>query len=187
MTYRIVQWTTGNVGKRSVRAVALNPELDLVGCYAWSDDKIGRDVGELCGIETLGVTATNDVEALLALKPDAVFQWADRGDQLFEVLDRVGLPTIGVKNTGHESDIDRWMQMSGAVAGRSDRASSLIAWMQSENARFEKLTANVPQAQRPKVLMLTEYSKAITANGPTSYVAPMVRRAGGRTPAALSI
>ena len=72
MTYRIVQWTTGNVGKRSVRAVALNPNLELVGCYAWSADKVGRDVGDLCGIEALGVTATDDVEALLVLKPDCV-------------------------------------------------------------------------------------------------------------------
>lgn len=72
MTHRIVQWTTGNVGKRSVRAVALNPNLELVGCYAWSADKVGRDVGELCGIEPLGVTATNDIDTLLALKPDCV-------------------------------------------------------------------------------------------------------------------
>ena len=72
MTYRVVQWTTGNVGKRSVRAVALNPTLELVGCYAWSHEKVGRDVGELCGIEPLGVTATNDIAALLALQPDCV-------------------------------------------------------------------------------------------------------------------
>ncbi|WP_319453347.1 MULTISPECIES: dihydrodipicolinate reductase [unclassified Mycobacterium] len=72
MTYRIVQWTTGNIGKRSVLAVVENVAFELVGCYAWSDDKVGRDVGELCGIEPLGVTATNDVDALLALKPDCV-------------------------------------------------------------------------------------------------------------------
>src|SRR6186997_2240827 len=72
MTYRIVQWTTGNIGVKSVHAVVENKELELVGCYAWSPDKVGRDVGELCGIDTLGVTATNDVDALLALKPDCV-------------------------------------------------------------------------------------------------------------------
>lgn len=72
MTYRIVQWTTGNVGKRSVRAVALNPQFELVGCYAWSEDKVGHDVGELCGIDPLGVAATHDVDALLALEPDCV-------------------------------------------------------------------------------------------------------------------
>ena len=72
MTYRIVQWTTGNVGKKSIHAIAINPTLELVGCYAWSADKVGHDAGELCGIEPLGVTATNDVDALLALKPDCV-------------------------------------------------------------------------------------------------------------------
>jgi hypothetical protein len=72
MTIRVVQWTTGNVGKRSVRAVVAHPELDLVGCYAWSPDKVGRDVGELCGIDPVGVAATDDVDALLALQPDCV-------------------------------------------------------------------------------------------------------------------
>jgi hypothetical protein len=72
MTYRVVQWTTGNVGGRSVRAIVSHPDLELVGCYAWSDDKVGVDAGELCGIEPVGVAATNDVDALLASKPDVV-------------------------------------------------------------------------------------------------------------------
>jgi len=72
MVTRLVQWTTGNVGKRSVRAVVAHPDFHLVGCYAWSPDKAGRDVGQLCGIDPIGVTATNDVGALLALKPDCV-------------------------------------------------------------------------------------------------------------------
>ncbi|BBX20338.1 dihydrodipicolinate reductase [Mycolicibacterium duvalii] len=72
MTYRVVQWTTGNVGKKSVHAITANTELDLVGCYAWSADKVGRDVGELCGIDPLGIAATDDVDALLALGPDCV-------------------------------------------------------------------------------------------------------------------
>lgn len=70
--YRIVQWNTGNVGKSSVKAIVENPAFDLVGCYAWSKDKVGRDVGELCGGPPLGVAATDDVAGLLALKPDCV-------------------------------------------------------------------------------------------------------------------
>jgi hypothetical protein len=72
MTTRVVQWTTGNVGKRSVRAVVSHPDLELVGCYAWSPDKVGRDVGELCGIDPIGVVATSDIDGLLALRPDCV-------------------------------------------------------------------------------------------------------------------
>jgi 2,4-diaminopentanoate dehydrogenase len=86
--YRVVQWTTGNVGKSSVQAIAANTTLELVGCYAWSPDKVGRDAGELAGIAPLGVTATNDVDALLALKPDCVVynpMWSDT-DELVRIL-----------------------------------------------------------------------------------------------------
>jgi len=83
-----VQWTTGNVGKRSVRALIAHPELELVGCYAWSPDKVGRDVGELCGVDAVGVIATDDVDALLALRPDCVVynpMWSDV-DELVRIL-----------------------------------------------------------------------------------------------------
>src|SRR3954462_13319052 len=72
MAYRLVQWTTGNVGKESVKAIAANPTFELVGCFAWSPSKVGVDVGELVGIEPLGVAATDDVAALLSLQPDCV-------------------------------------------------------------------------------------------------------------------
>jgi 2,4-diaminopentanoate dehydrogenase len=86
---RVVQWTTGNVGRRSVRAVVGHPDLELVGCYAWSGDKVGRDVGELCGIEPIGVNATDDVDALLALRPDCVLytpMWPDT-DEVVRILE----------------------------------------------------------------------------------------------------
>ena len=89
MALRVVQWTTGNVGKRSVRAVVAHPDFELVGCYAWSPDKVGRDVGELCGIDPIGVTATDDVDALLALKPDCVVynpMWHDI-DEVVRILE----------------------------------------------------------------------------------------------------
>jgi 2,4-diaminopentanoate dehydrogenase len=84
---RVVQWTTGKTGGAAVRALAGHPVLDLVGCYAYSPDKVGRDVGVLCGIEPLGISATDDVDALLALGPDCVVYTAYRPD--FDHLERV--------------------------------------------------------------------------------------------------
>src|SRR6185503_15895795 len=89
MPIRVVQWTTGNVGQRSVRAVVDHPDLELVGCYAWSADKVGQDVGTLCGIDPLGVAATDDVDALLGLRPDCVVynpMWPDV-DELVRILE----------------------------------------------------------------------------------------------------
>ena len=68
----VVQWTTGKTGSAAVRGMVGHPVLQLVGCYAYSPDKIGRDVGELCGLDPLGLVATADIEELLALRPDCV-------------------------------------------------------------------------------------------------------------------
>ena len=89
MAVRVVQWTTGNVGRRSARAVIAHPGLDLVGCYAWSPDKVGRDAGELCGVDHVGIAATDDVNALLALRPDCVVytpMWSDV-EELVRILE----------------------------------------------------------------------------------------------------
>lgn len=103
-TYRVVQWTTGNVGKSSLEAIAANPTLELVGCYAWSPEKAGRDAGELCGLAPLGVAATHDVDALLALKPDCVVynpMWINV-DELVRILSAgVNVVTTAAFITGH--------------------------------------------------------------------------------------
>ena len=80
MPFRVVQWTTGKTGTAAVRGMVGHPELDLVGCYAYSADKVGQDVGVLCGLEPIGVIATDDIDALLALKPDCVSYMPYRPD-----------------------------------------------------------------------------------------------------------
>jgi hypothetical protein len=126
MTYRVVQWTTGNVGKRSVRAVVANSELELVGCYAWGQDKVGRDVGELVGIEPTGILATNDVDALLASKPDCVVynpKWPDV-DELVRILESganvvatAGFITGHALGEGRQRIIDACMRGASSIFG----------------------------------------------------------------------
>ncbi|HEV7524774.1 MAG TPA: dihydrodipicolinate reductase, partial [Acidimicrobiia bacterium] len=72
MTYRVVQWATGLLGKEAVKGVLAHPELELVGCWVHSDDKVGKDVGEICGIGAIGVKATNSLDEICALDADAV-------------------------------------------------------------------------------------------------------------------
>lgn len=68
---RVVQWTTGKVAGESVKAILDRPELELVGLYAYSKEKVGKDVGDLIGLgRRIGITATDDIDALIALKPD---------------------------------------------------------------------------------------------------------------------
>lgn len=69
---RTVVWSTGGVGSIAIDAIRRRPDLELVGVWVHSTDKVGSDVGELIGGEPLGITATNDADALIALRPDCV-------------------------------------------------------------------------------------------------------------------
>ncbi len=72
MSYRVIQWSTGNVGAFALRAILNHPELELVGLWVHSEKKAGRDAGELCGLPAVGLPATNDADALLESDADCV-------------------------------------------------------------------------------------------------------------------
>ena len=72
MTTRVVQWGTGNVGRQALTTVLARPDMELVGVYVTNPDKAGRDAGELVGGNSVGVRATNSVDAIVALDADIV-------------------------------------------------------------------------------------------------------------------
>ena len=87
-TYRVVAWSTGNVGRHAIAGIDARPDLELVGLWVSNPDKVGRDAGELAGLgRTLGVVATDDVDALLALRPDVVVHTAMADHRLMEALE----------------------------------------------------------------------------------------------------
>ena len=87
MSHRVIQWATGTVGIHAVPAIVRHPDLELAGLWVHSDDKAGRDAGELCGIDPVGVTATQDVDALLALDADCICYTAHSDVRPGEVVD----------------------------------------------------------------------------------------------------
>jgi hypothetical protein len=70
--YRVVQWATGNIGARALRAVIEHPDLTLAGVYVRAQEKAGRDAGELCGLSPVGITATGSIDDILELGADCV-------------------------------------------------------------------------------------------------------------------
>ena len=87
MPQRVIQWATGTVGIHAVPAIVAHPDLELAGLWVHSDDKAGRDAGELCGIEPVGVTATQDADALLGLDADCICYTAHSDVRPDEVVD----------------------------------------------------------------------------------------------------
>jgi hypothetical protein len=72
MVIRVAVWGPGSMGVIALRGVIDHPELALVDLVVHSDVKAGRDAGELCGIDPVGVVATTDAEGLLGGDADVV-------------------------------------------------------------------------------------------------------------------
>lgn len=69
---RIVVWSTGGVGSHAIRAIQRRPDLELIGVWVHTQEKVGRDVGELARSAPIGIAATDDADMLIALRPDCV-------------------------------------------------------------------------------------------------------------------
>lgn len=76
---RVIQWATGPVGRHAVAAMVDHPDIEVVGAFVYSDDKVGRDVGDVCGISPVGVLTTQDRDEILRLDADCVLYMA-QGD-----------------------------------------------------------------------------------------------------------
>lgn len=105
MAYRVIQWGTGNVGTFTLGAILDHPELELAGVWVHSAAKVGRDAGALCGRVPVGVVATNDVDALLALEADCVCYAATTDLRPFEGVQEICRILASGKNVVSSSPV----------------------------------------------------------------------------------
>lgn len=89
MPYRVIQWSTGNVGTYALRHIIDHPELELAGLWVHSAAKVGHDAGTFCERGPTGVRATNDADALLASDADCVCYTATADLRPFEAIEDI--------------------------------------------------------------------------------------------------
>jgi hypothetical protein len=68
---KVIHYGTGFSGIHALRGIITHPDLELVGLVVHSDDKVGRDAGEICGLAQTGVVATQSIDEAIALDADA--------------------------------------------------------------------------------------------------------------------
>jgi hypothetical protein len=87
MVIRVALIGTGNCGSLALRQLVNDARFDLTGVWVSSEGKLGKDAGELAGLDvSTGITATNDLDAVLADKPDCVVYTAMGDTRLAESM-----------------------------------------------------------------------------------------------------
>jgi hypothetical protein len=121
----VVQWTTGNVARQSLRTIVDRPDLELIGLYAHSPDKVGKDAGELAGLgRQLGIHALGDIDEVIALRPDCIAYMPLFPD--LDHLERLLCAGINVVTTSelltgraHGPDVRERLEAAGRTGGAS--------------------------------------------------------------------
>ncbi|MGE2717074.1 diacylglycerol kinase [Mycolicibacterium litorale] len=87
MAIRVAHVGTGNVGRLALAALLGNPAYELTAVGVSSDAKVGKDAGELAGVDRItGITATKGLDAVLATEPDCVVYCAMGDTRLPEAM-----------------------------------------------------------------------------------------------------
>jgi 4-hydroxy-tetrahydrodipicolinate reductase len=85
---RVALIGTGNVGKPALVHLINDARFELTGVWVSSEAKAGRDAAELAGLDgATGVTATNDLDAVLATDPECAVYTALADNRLPDALE----------------------------------------------------------------------------------------------------
>lgn len=101
---RVFQVATGNVGTEMIKRIITHSDLELIGLHCYSPEKIGRDAGELAGLDPIGVTATGTIDEIIATKPDVLtFHGVFPDEALYEKVLEAGINIVTTADfiTGH--------------------------------------------------------------------------------------
>ena len=130
-----------------------------------------------------GFNFTPNVEALLALDPDLVFQWGHLNDDIIDPIINAGL-NVALIRIGKEEFTRKWLTMMGAVTGNKEKAAKMISWRDDVQAELKAETDKIPADDKPSVLYFMNYLSKLRVAGGKSYNNFYMHLAGGKNVAA---
>lgn len=167
-TYRVIQWATGNVGGRALQRVIEHPHLELVGLWVSSDAKAGKDAGELCGLDPVGVKATQSADELIALDADVVLYMRQGTDfdELCAIL-ASGKNVVTTRGDFHYPAMIAPENRARIEAACEKGGTSIYSTGSSPGFVTEALTIPLLSlARRHELLTIDEYADVSSRNSP---------------------
>ncbi|OBI41534.1 diacylglycerol kinase [Mycobacterium kyorinense] len=171
MAIRVAHIGTGNVGRLALRQLVTDPRFELTAVWVSSDAKVGKDAGELAGLDVAtGITAVNDLDALLATEPDCAVYCAMGDDRLVEAIGDVRrLLAAGVNVVGSAPGLLQypWQVMPDKYIARMEdtaRQANSSLFITGIDPGFANdliplaLTATCQQVEQVRCMELADYA-----------------------------
>lgn len=118
-----------------------------------------------------------NIEELLNLKSDLVFQWGDRGQDVISGIERAGLKVYGMRYRSQE-ELEGWILDLGILLGQRRKAEALVAYHQRTRSALVSRTVG-RAAARPKVVYFNRVENGLRPAGAESYMDFLIQVAGG--------
>lgn len=159
---------------------ALGQAKEVVGC-AYTDRLRDTAVAALARnghVEEIGAGEGVDREKLLLLAPDALLSYPYGTKDQGRVLGRIPVVPVSEYLEGHPLGRAEWIRAFGALFGLEDRADSIFHGIVE---RYAAALATVPSGtQRPVVFFGSAWKGSWSAPSGNSYMAQLIKDAGGR-------
>ena len=172
-------------------AVAISGGIDRIATvHPWSQSVMeeGSLNNYFPGIAKLSTGAIDagfmpNVEELLAVDPDVVFQVGFMGDDVLKPITAVGLPLLTINVTAQDDARD-WIHMMGQVYGEETRAQQILDWRDTVQAEITEALKGLPLDKRPRVAHLSAYGEQLRIVGGKHFRSWQIEMTGGENVAA---
>ncbi|MFI0489716.1 MAG: ABC transporter substrate-binding protein [Yersinia sp. (in: enterobacteria)] len=130
--------------------------------------------------DTVGHGFMPNIETLLSIQPDLVWQWGHLGNDIVDPIVQAGL-SVAIISYPYQDDtqMQQWISLIGKSIGRELRAEEIIRWRQKVLRDVELQAALRLDKHKPRVLYLSRFLSEIQTISRTSHTNQDIRRAGG--------
>lgn len=124
-----------------------------------------------------------NVEEMVRLHPDIVFQWGNKGAGIVDPITNAGLKVALVKY-GNQQALETMLTAFGAVSGNEEKAADIIAWHKETLEELKKEAAAIKQQDKPRVMFFIRALSSLKVAGGDTFHSLCIDIAGGTNPAA---
>lgn len=157
---------------------------NLIGCNpssiaAYEDSALKYMYPELASanISFVDTDFVVNVEELLTLQPDVVFQWNYMEDEI-EKMEAAGIKVVALQY-GSQEDLETWIRIIGKMFDKEERAEELITYFHENIKEVTNKTDTLTADEIRNILIMSDNLK-VSGNGYANF---WVEWAGGNNPA----